>query len=369
MLLEVDFRILSELREKDVSISTIAEETGYDESHISRRIAHLENIDLVDKSRIEGRLQYFSRQTCAANIAFDEAEEKLRHIDLPEILSPSVLSVIWGLNNETKVTEITPHLSISRVRVYQILKSLRQRQIVGKTNSEYRLRRDYQPIQDFSRELARHVQQARIQNSLPSSRVIWAGPNEALAVPGEETDETTIHELLSGESPLPDSQQGEQSTQNTWHLTGLAAFQEYGLKFLQTGQPLIYYAAPDIDVSLRPEHYIIHALTRHSDDRRTNYCSLLMVQAAADNNFDVDMFMRLANVYRVSDIARHLLNYVGAKGGYEPPDEFHSQIPSWSRIEDNAQKYSVNLEKGIYILARDLGMPVDKWDGYRPNHD
>lgn len=358
MLASVDLRILSDIRSNGASITEIADAIEYDKSYVSRRVSYLESVELLSRERDAGGTQYVTRQTNAVTAAYDEAVDELGAADLPELLSPSTLEVVWALRTPIAVKRIVPHLTLSRVRVHQILKTLRQRQLVSQHDGRYELKPAYRSLRSFATELARHLQQVYVQEAVPDSTVVWAGPFEALVVPGEQTSESQLDELLDdGATTREPTHPGSGVEAASWHLTGLVSFREYGLEFLHAGQPLLYKVAPELDATLDIEHHIVHTLKRRVDDRRGSYCAMLALEAIVDERLDVTYLQTLADEYEIGDVVAHLLRYVAAAGAYEPPEDLRPQLPTWEQIEETAEQYDVALKSGSSELAKVMGLP------------
>lgn len=368
MLASIDLRILSELRTGGASVTEIATAIGYDKSHVSRRISYLESLELLTRENGSGRKQQVSRQTNEVTTSYDKVLDELSVADIPDLLGPSTLEVIWAIRKPHPVKRITPHVPLSRVRVHQILKSLRRRQLVENQDGEYCLKPEYNSLSSFATALTRHFQDVSVRRVLPDSTVVWAAPYEALVIPGEETPESLLDEILSG-GPMSTEpvHPGSGVEEATWSLTGLIAFREYGLPFLHAGQPLLYKSAPELDVTLDVEHFIVHTLRRRIDDRRTSYCTMLIVRSMAKGQLDVSYLQTLGAEYGVSKVLSHLLRFVAVRGAYEPPEEMRGQLPTWSQIEGTAEQYDVDVIGGSLELAKAMGVPPasrgDEGDG------
>jgi hypothetical protein len=339
----------------------LADRLSKSPGRISQVVSDLRDRQLVVVER-DGRAK---RVFPAATSVFERYQTlagEHSHIDFAELLSPTVLRVCWFLATPTPVAAITPYLTVSRERIYQVLQTLQQRGLVRSDDQQYALVEDLLGVHDLAVAAVRHEHRVRLQAADPYARLRWAGPHEALAAAGGDE--------LAGDTAGGGREDGGLADHSAWTLTGLPRFGDYGLDFIQ-GQPPTYFwseldapsaavaGAPDSGGEpatpsdeakgdagqegvrqwrLAPEALICHTLLLDAGPRRAGYAALL----AAATDIDADQLRRLGRYYGVPDLIDGLCRF-RSLAPEERTRQAVAPFPDQDRFADLAAQYEVEI--------------------------
>jgi hypothetical protein len=359
VLTEAEWRLLDAAVDEP-TMGELADRLSRSAGRISQVVSDLCDQQLVVIKR-DGR----SKRVCsAATSVFDQYQTLTAthsHIDFAELLSPTVLRVCWFLATPTPVAHITPYLTVSRGRIYQVLQTLQRRGIVRNEDQQYALVEDLLGVHDLAVAAVRHEHRVRLRAVDPYARLRWAAPHEALAAAGGEP---------AGGAAVGDREDEGLTEHPEWTLTGLPRFGDYGLDFIQ-GQPPVYYwselAMPSATTTGTPDSsgHPNHAAGDHGDDagdegqqglaveallchtllldagpRRAGYAALL----AAATDIDTDRLRRLGRYYGIPDLVDGLCRF-RSLAPEERTREAVAPFPSQERFADLAAQYEVTIER------------------------
>lgn len=310
MLLESDLRILSALN-TPATITTLSDITGYSLSYISERITRLEELELIAVVR-EGRSKKIRALPTTVFETYKDLTSRHSHIDLPSLISPSMLQVCWFLDRPTSVSEIRSKLELRRRRIYQLLEKLQSRGFITKQNNKYSITERMNGLVRFAKIVVKYEHQHRARTYLPGSRVAWSSPHESLVIPTEKNTEGILDE--------PD-----------WHLTGIPRFSEYGLDFFT---PKATYFYSEVRDTLTPIDLISHTLMVEADTRNLSYCALLMIS----EDISSERLKKVSVYYDIEEIVDALITFVETKG-----ETRSEELPDWRGFETLAKQYGVTL--------------------------
>ncbi|MFP4186449.1 MAG: winged helix-turn-helix domain-containing protein [Thermoplasmata archaeon] len=310
MLLGSDLRILSAL-DTPASITALSETTGYSVSYISERITRLEELELVVVTR-EGRSKKVRALPTIVFENYKDLTSDHSHIDLPSLISPSMLQVCWFLDRPTSVSDIRSKLEIRRRRIYQLLEKLQSRGFITKQNNKYSITDRMNGLVRFAQTVIKYEHQLRAETHIPGSRVVWSSPHESLVIPTEKNTEDILHE-------------------QDWYLTGIERFSDYGLDFFI---PKATYFYSEIRDTLNPIDLISHTLMVEADTRNLSYCALLMVSEDVSS----ERLKKASTYYDIEETVDALIKFIETK------DETELEgLPEWREFETLAEQYGVTL--------------------------
>jgi DNA-binding MarR family transcriptional regulator len=350
MLTETEWRLL-DVAVDEPTMGELADRLSKSAGRISQVVSELRDRQLVVVER-DGRAKRVFPAATSVFEAYQALAGAHSHIDFAELLSPTVLRVCWFLATPTPVADMTPYLTVSRERIYQVLQRLQERGLVRRDDQQYALVEDLLGVHDLAVAAVRHEHRVRLQTTDPYARLRWAAPHEALAAAGDEPAGGGVEE----------GERGGLAESSAWTLTGLPRFGDYGLDFFQ-GQPAVYYwseldrpsATPaaecdggpegDADAGgeesarpLAPEALICHTLLLDAGPRRAGYAALL----AAATDIDTDQLRRLGRYYGISELIDGLCRFRS-----HPPEERTREavapFPDQDRFADLAAQYGVDV--------------------------
>jgi len=301
-----------------MSISELSNRTEYSSSYVSERVAHLEELGLVTTTRQNREKQVRTVHTPVYE-AFQTLTANHPHIDFPSIISPSMLRVCWFLDRPTAVSEIIPHITLKRRRIYQLLEDLLSRGFITKHEDRYALTDELTGLADFAQTVIRYEHQQRARSLLAAATVVWSGPNEALITAQGESLDTIGNRFDS---------------QENWSLTGIPRFRDFGLDLFAAGAPHYFYS--ELQDAVTVEDVIAHTLLADADTRNLSYCAVLV--AAGD--VSRDELRDAAWYYRIEDTVETLIRFVETNGESQPDKP---QYPKWEDVASLASQYEVTV--------------------------
>jgi len=308
MINEIELRILSSL-DSPKTRQDLSDELDYIESTVSRALSKLERVDLIYKEQL-------GNQTIAkpADIRCVEALQSLTksnpHVDFPDLLTTSMLNVLYYLNSERLWTaaELTERTGHARATVYRNLRTLTNRAMATKERSQYALREEFNELHLFAYELRHHAHRARIKRDVGGGTIVW-----------ESHDEFLVRTEKDIENP-------------DYHRTGLDAFDQYDLQFFTTSAQ--YYLYSDERESLTPEDLVCHLLLIENDSRHRKYVLLLI----AKTELSEENLRETASYYSIEDVVIPLVEFLHTEG-----QVMSENTPKWEEFEELAAEYEVDL--------------------------
>lgn len=286
----------------------LANSLDYASGTLTNILGDLEGLNLIERERAGTRTVV--RPTAASCVDVYHSLVKTNpHIDFPELLTGSALVLLYHLSDTpTTGATLIRRSGLSRATVYRHLKTLQNRALVLKDESRYRLADDFVELHTFAVELYHQLHRWRIAENIDGGVLIWETHDEFLV----QTDETVDTE--------------------DYHLTGLAAFAEYGLMFITLPRQYHFYA-PSRE-SLDALDYICHLLLIEDDIRNRQYALLLL--ATVDPSTE-ELHDR-AEYYRMADVVDPLPEYLKSRGEVSTP-----RLPPWGEFKSLADDYEVEV--------------------------
>lgn len=308
MIGETDLRVLSALDSRK-SRQALAEELEYREDTISEALSTLEQLDLVRRKRSgTGTIVEPSDARCIE--AFQSLTKSNPHVDFPDLLTPSLLHVLYYLTSDDPwtATELTERTGYARATIYRNLRTLTNRAMAIKDRSKYRLTEEFSTLHTFAYELRHHSHRVRIKRDVGSGTLVW-----------ESHDEFLVRIDSAVDNPA-------------YHRTGLDAFAAYGLQFFTTSE--YYYLYSDARETLDPADLVCHLLLIENDSRHRKYALLLVAKTGVTRA----QLEEAASYYGVEEIVQQLAEFLHTAG-----DTTSEQTPSWEAFETLAAEYGVEL--------------------------
>ncbi|WP_266080632.1 MarR family transcriptional regulator [Haladaptatus caseinilyticus] len=310
MVGKAQLRVLGAVSDEQ-SLTALHEQTGYSMSRIHEVVEGLEADGLVVTRHGDRNRRLVSPVETTVYTTYRRLQVQHPHIDFPALLSHRTLHVCWFLDQPRTVREITDRLPITRQRVYQLLKPLRERAIITKDGPRFEIADDLGELVAFAHAVVEHEHQQRARTLASSATVLWCTPAEALVAVETEDDRERLVET------------------NRWIVTGLARFAGYGLQFFSANQPPLFYS--ELDTELSVEQLVCHTLRTGTDQRRTSYALLLVVSAG----YDEDRLRTIAADYDLESIVEEMLSFLQS----EAVDSRY--IPTERDFEMLKQQYEV----------------------------
>ncbi len=306
MLRRIELEVLA-IVERGDTISELATKLDYSESYLSRAVT-----DLVEKG-----LLYTERDGCRKRVVpsnaraveiYQDLVRQHSHIDFSELLTGKTLEVLYNLDHPRTVTDLAARTDNYRNTVNRVLKRLRNRGLVGTTDSQYQFNGDFDLLHEFARELAHRLHRRRLEAAAPNGAILWEDHGEFLAQTQTEVAAEDFHE------------------------TGLARFAAFDLQFLLTSHR--YYIYSEYLSSLSPAELCCHTLLIDNDTRHRSYCLLLLTHTDVGES---DLRER-AMKYGLEDEIDALLRYLDTHG--EIDDD---RLPEWDEFQELAANYEVEI--------------------------
>lgn len=308
MIGERELRVLSNLASLK-SRQELAEDLEYRKDTVSEAFGKLEALDLIRRERTgNGTVVEPSDARCVE--VFQSLTKSNPHVDFPDLLTPSMLNVLYYLNSAEPwtATELAERTGHARATIYRNLRTLTNRAMVTKDHSQYRLRETFEGLHHFAYELTHHTHRVRIKRDLESGTLVWESHEEFLVRTDSEVE------------------------RSAYHRTGLDAFAAYGLQFFTTSEHYYFYS--ENRDSLSAEDLVCHLLLIENDSRHRKYALLLIVQEGLTRETLEDV----ANYYGVADAVLPLLEFLRTEG-----ESTSNNTPRWDEFEQLASEYEVAI--------------------------
>lgn len=244
----------------EATVDELAAATGQPIDDVPETLDSLNDYSLVSTSRDDDeRLATLADH--AVNHAYADFITKHSHVDWPDFLDPDIIRVCWFLDEPRRAEYIADRLGVADRRVHDAIQRLNDRAMLDPAGPEYALTDDLRSLHAFAAALFAHDHRQRLHDAAPTARLRWCDPVNALtrAVTPDDTDA-----LLADDD---------------WHLTGLAAYRDHGLKFYLAGEPAFWYGDP-----LDGADLVAHTLALDDDARHAGYAMLLIAHLELDGD-------------------------------------------------------------------------------------
>jgi predicted transcriptional regulator len=308
MIDKIELRVLSAL-DSPKDRQELSAELEYQETTISEAFGGLEQRDLITRERVGTRsVAKPSDARCVE--AFQSLTKSNPHVDFPDLLTPSMLNMLYYLSSEDAwtATELAEQTGHGRATIYRNLRTLTNRAMATKEHSQYRLREEFEELHTFAYELRHHLHRVTIKRDVGGGTIVWESHTEFLV-----RTETDVED-------------------QNFHRTGLDAFAEYGLQFFTTSEQYYFYSTER--ESLAPEDLVCHLLLIENDSRHRKYALLLVMQ---EGLADEDL-QNAASYYGLEDVVTELVEFLRTEG-----EAASTNTPRWEEFETLASEYGVEL--------------------------
>lgn len=256
MLTSAELAVIDALSSgQDATPAELATETGYSQAHLYDVLDELRDRGLLAETRGLNNQRRVRPTEHPVLETYRTLRSELGHVDWRDLLSPATLRVCWYLDTPRRATVVAERLGITRQGVHTALAPLKHRAMLSPSGPEYALDEDLSALLAFARAVVRHEHRSRVRAIAPSAAVVWCDPDRALVRVQTAADTDALQNA-------PD-----------WAVTGLARFQDYGLRFHLADEPAFWYAP---DVELTPSEIVCHTLLLDSGPRRVSYSMLLI---------------------------------------------------------------------------------------------
>ena len=308
MIRKRELRVLSVL-DSPKGRKELADELDYRANTVSDVLHDLDRRNLIHKERTGNRVIATPSNTRCVEV-FQSLTKSNQHVDFPDLLTPSMLNILYYLSSENAwtATELAEQTGHARATIYRGLRTLTNRAMAIKQHSHYRLTEEFDDLHVFAYELQHHTHRIRIKRDIESGTIVWESHEEFLV----RTDAAVDH---------PE-----------YHRTGLDAFAEYGLQFFTTSEQ--YYLYSEERESLTPEDLFCHLLLIENDSRHRKYALLLAVKT----ELTPARLKPVADGYGISEPVESLLEFLRTEGEKTSPT-----TPQWDEFEMLADEYGVEL--------------------------
>jgi len=305
---EEQLRILETLHSPH-SRQELAEKLDYSPKTITNAIGDLESAGLISRDR-SGQETVVSPADAKCLEVYQSLVASHPHIDFPDLLTESLIRLLYHLPSDDWVVAATliEESGLAKSTVYRHLKTLRNRAIVLKETSKYRLADEFEELHLFAKELQHHHHRQRLRSDAAEASILWETDDEFLA-------RTT--------QPIPEE---------GYHQTGLDAFAEYGLEFFTTSE-YYYFYSPD-RTSLTPADFVCHLLLIENDARHRKY-ALLLLEATDES---LERVRDRASYYGLDELLTDMITYIESRGNRRA-----NQLPPWDELKSLAADYGVDL--------------------------
>ena len=308
MIEEKELRVLSSL-DSPKDRHGLADELEYQKSTVSEALGGLERQGLITRERVGTRSVAKPSDARCVEV-FQSLTKSNPHVDFPDMLTPSMLNVLYYLSTEDSwtATELAERTGHSRATIYRNLRTLTNRAMATKDHSQYRLREEFHDLHVFAHELRHHVHRVRIKHDVGGGTIVWESHKEFLVRTETEVDD-------------PD-----------YHRTGLDVFSEYDLQFFTTSERYYFYS--EDRESLAPEDLVCHLLLIENDSRHRKYALLLVAKTGLSG----EDLQKSAIYYGIEDIVMSLVEFLCTEG-----EATSENTPQWKEFETLASEYGVEL--------------------------
>lgn len=306
MIREAELDVLGSLT-SPTTVSKLADRMDLSQSHVSEIVSSLAEKELVRKEQ-NGKSKRIVPTESKAVELYQDIATQYTHTDPAKLLSGKAIPLLYYLDEPITVSELANRTNNYRNTVNRKLKTLQNRGIIRKADSEYVLTEQFHIYHEFAIELIHHEHRRKAGTAANSFSILWEDHESFLF---QTADEIADVEFI---------------------LTGSRRFEDYGIPLLATDTRHYLYAPEPFN--LTPEHLICHMLLIDSGSRYQSYCLLLL--SAVD--IDEGHLKCLGEQYDVSSLVNDLIEYLETEGAVTT-----ESLPTWEEFRELASQYEVNV--------------------------
>lgn len=299
--------------EREVPISTLADQLDWSAGHASRVVSELETVGCL-RTRDGGRRKLVTLADIEPVEQLEALVTEYSHVDFPELIAGSGLRLLYYLDHARTASELAEASDISRATVYRRLDDLQLVGIVGKSKSQYHLNEPFSALSSIARGLAHHEHRREAERYADSVRMLWETSEEYLFACGN---------TISADG---------------FYLTGPLLFAEFDIPLLTRDRR--HYFRSDRITSVSPADLVCHTLLIDHGSRYRTYCLLLMKSEGIGRT----ALRECAEHYNpeaaldVVAISEELSEYLETEGAVTT-----DRLPSWEDFKRTAADYEINV--------------------------
>jgi DNA-binding MarR family transcriptional regulator len=310
MLGKSEIRLLQTLQKEGegVTISTLSQSMGISLSRTSEMVDSLRRKGFVEVERINKKKLVSFADTKHAQLMKDLLG-RFEYMDFSSIISGDAISVLWVLDRERSVKEISSISGVSRANIHRVLKRLMEKGVVRKKDSKYSLNLDFVILNEIAKEMVHYLHRKKARKLSPQATVVWEGLREFIV-----------------KAPAAKEHKG-------FHLTGPSKLGDYGVPLLLTDTSYYFYSEKKEGVDIYD--VVIHTLL--IDPKSTRYITYLLI-LLAKNRVDEKLLLKRAEEYGAAKEAKALINFLKSRGRHRA-----KHFPTWEEFSEKAIGYGVAL--------------------------
>lgn len=279
---------------------------GISLSWVSELVGTLREKGFVEVARRKKKKLVFFADTKHAQLIKDLLGRH-SYMEFPGILSGKAINILWLMDKDRSISEISNTLRVYRASAYRTLTKLLNRGVIRKRNARYSLNPDFSILNEFARETIHYHNRKKAEKLSPGATIVWERLQEFIV-----------------KAPVVKEVEG-------FHLTGPSRLGDYGVPLLLTNTGYYFYSEKTEKVDIYD--VVVHTLL--IDPRSTRYVTYLLI-LLAKNKVDVKLLLKKAEVYGVNAEAKALLEFLKTKGKLRA-----EYFPTWKEFCAKALDYGV----------------------------
>ena len=310
MLGKSEVKLMQILKRKGerITISSLSESMGLGLPRTSELVSSLREKGFVEvKRRKKKKLVSFSETKHAQLI--EDLLGRFDYMEFSSLLSGTALDVLYALDKEQSVKDLTRTSGTHRVNAYRVLRRLMERGVVKKRDTKYSLNPAFARLNEIAKETVHYIHRKRARELSAGATIVWEGPQNFIA-----------------KAPITKETKG-------FHLTGPSKLGDYGVPLLATKSNYYFYPEKRGGIDL----YDIAVHTILIDPKSTRYITYLLI-LIAKNEVKEEPLLKRAEIYGVVQEAKSLIDFVKTKGKVR-----EEHFPLWSEFSEKALSYGAKI--------------------------
>ncbi|OKY78499.1 MAG: Transcriptional regulator containing wHTH domain [Candidatus Methanohalarchaeum thermophilum] len=306
MLGETEIELLLNLEGKK-PLKKVAKELDLSQSYTSQLVSKLQKKGLIKTEKSgKKKLVYQAENQTIENL--QKIKNLYPYIQTAKILSRKTLPILYHFNKPMTVKELAEETGNYRNTVNRILKKLKNRGIVQKKGSQYKLNKDFKILNELAKSYT-HLQHRReISSHVNTFTMLWESLEEFLVQTPEEID------------------------YKKYHQTGPELFGRFDLPLTTTGRKHYFRSKEKREIDSKD--LICHTLLIDKGTRYQSYCMLLIKKG----DINKGELVKKAEKFGVEKTVRSLIKYLETRGEKKTPEQ-----PTWRELKDLAFDYGVKI--------------------------
>ncbi|PTD93921.1 transcriptional regulator TrmB [archaeon SCG-AAA382B04] len=306
MLGETEIKLLLNLEGKK-PLKEVAKKLDLSQSYTSQLVSKLQEKGLI-KTEKSGKKKLVYRVENQTIENLQEIKNFYPHIQPAKTLSRKTLPLLYYLDEPMTVKELAEETGNYRNTVNRILKKLKNRGLVQKNGSQYKLNKDFKILNELAKSYA-HLQHRReISSHVSTFTILWESLKEFLVQTPEEID------------------------YKKYHQTGPELFRRFDLPLTTTGRKYYFYSEGKREIGSKD--IVCHTLLIDKGTRYQSYCMLLLKK----EDIDREGLVKKAERFGVEKTVKSIIKYLETRG-----EKKTSEQPTWGELKDLASDYGVKI--------------------------